>query len=75
MRKNRTDLQQLLKDFHVSTEDQLQEKLMNESTMVKCTTENCFNMVDLLDGHFISGDPVCKRCYMEYHQERDNYDL
>jgi len=75
MRKNRTDLQQLLKDFHVSTEDQLQEKLMNESTMVKCTTENCFNIVDLLDGYFINGDPVCKRCYQEYRSERDNYDL
>ena len=75
MRKNRTDLQQLLKDFHVSTEDQLQEKLMNESTMVKCTTDSCFNIVDLLDGQFINGDPVCKTCYMEYHKERNNYDL
>lgn len=75
MKKNRTDIKQLLKDFNVSTEDELQEKLMNESTMVKCTTENCFNMVDLLDGQFINGDPVCKRCYMEYRKGRNNYDL
>jgi formylmethanofuran dehydrogenase subunit E len=75
MKKNRTDIKQLLKDFNVSTEDELQEKLMNESTMVKCTTENCFNMVNLLNAQFINGDPVCKRCYMEYHSRRDNYDL
>ena len=75
MKKNRTDIKQLLKDFNVSTEDELQEKLMNESTMVKCTTENCFNMIDLLDGLFINGDPVCKKCYREYYRERNNYDL
>ena len=75
MKKNRTDIKQLLKDFDVSTEDELQEKLMNESTIVKCTTENCYNMVDLLDAQFINGDPVCKKCYMEYHRGRNNYDL
>lgn len=66
MKKNRTNIRQLLKDFDVSTEDELQEKLMNESMMVKCTTEGCSNLVDLLEAKFINGDPVCKKCYQEY---------
>ena len=65
----------LLKDFNVRTEDELQDKLMHESTMVKCTNQGCLNMVDLLNTNFINGDPVCKRCYQEYRSERDNYDL
>lgn len=66
-RRNRTDIRQLLKDFDVSTEDELQEKLMNESLNVKCTMPGCVNVVDLLNAHFINGDPVCNKCYREYY--------
>lgn len=52
----------VLNDFHVSSENELQDRLMNDDNwhITKCCV--CQENVSLLDCRFLGGDPCHVKC-------------
>jgi hypothetical protein len=50
----------LFREFHVSTEDQLYNKLVEESKKLRCV--HCRKEHPIEEMSFPNGDPVCKNC-------------
>ena len=53
-------MQSLFRDFGVHSEDELQEKLDNDSRTIPCSV--CGKELDIETFAFVDGDPVCPNC-------------
>jgi late competence protein required for DNA uptake (superfamily II DNA/RNA helicase) len=60
MHRGRLDLQELLHDFHVQSEDELYKKLVVEPMTIPCMICGREKTIDELC--FIDSDPYCKDC-------------
>lgn len=61
---NTKNIQDLLTEFNVSTEDELYEKLAQDVMKIKCT--ECPNEIPMQKAKFYNGDPYCNDCYDLY---------
>jgi len=56
----RINLQQLLKDFDVSSEEELVQTLYKDSQTLNCTV--CKRVFPIENFSFPEGDPICDEC-------------
>ena len=63
LKMERINLKRLLRDFEVTTEDELQQKLYNESLTIPCAI--CKREFEFDKLSFATGDGICLNCLLQ----------
>ena len=53
------ELEELIKEFGATTEEELEEIQLNNWNICKCGIRECKNMVDICECQWIDGEPIC----------------
>ena len=60
---NEKNIEKMFKDFDVNTEDELFNKLIEDSKTLTCIV--CGKTIFTEDAYFLNDEPVCRRCKLK----------